>query len=264
MNRSFVKCKFKTDSNNLNFHFHNSYEMIFVTKGAAKLNINGTNLYVNKGDFIFLNNQAYHNITILTPPYERYVATIETKPFEKNLEQELLLSLKHQIIERGGKIHINSLFEISNLFDKIIQEFNANDIGSNTLIASYINQIVVYFLRFSNFNNASSENILDKILEVERILEKNFQKNIKIQDICAELFISHHYLTHKFKEYTGISPKQYLMQIRLNNAGKLLSENALSIGEIAQRSGFNDTANFIRLFKRHFGVSPKVFRNTSN
>jgi AraC-like DNA-binding protein len=60
--------------------------------------------------------------------------------------------------------------------------------------------------------------------------------------------------------FSGKSPMAYLLEERLNYSRALFYDRDLTIGEIAERSGFNDPLYFSRQFHRHFGASPTVFR----
>ena len=62
------------------------------------------------------------------------------------------------------------------------------------------------------------------------------------------------------KELTGLSPKQYLMSVRLKNASVLLLNTDMTVSEIANSVGFPDHSNFIKSFKKIYHVLPKDFR----
>ena len=74
--------------------------------------------------------------------------------------------------------------------------------------------------------------------------------------------ISYDYFQHKFKELTGFSPQQFLLNQRLLAAKELLQNSRLSCTEIAYRCGFSTSAQFSMLFKTHLGMSPLAFRNS--
>lgn len=154
---------------------------------------------------------------------------------------------------------------MTQLFDKIILESQkAPDNYTGTLITSYLQEILIYAWRLSSDKYIINDDIQSKVLKVQNILETKYPLNITIEEICKELYISTYYLTRSFTKYIGISPKQYLIQIRLNNAGNLLKNTSLSIAEIAEKSGFQSPSNFIAYFKKYFGITPKKFRNFQN
>lgn len=87
----------------------------------------------------------------------------------------------------------------------------------------------------------------------------NYYKNIRMEDIATQLHISRAYLRNIFFESEGISPKSYLIDLRLNQA-KLLLKNGLSIKETASSVGYEDAFQFSKIFKKHIGCSPAEYR----
>lgn len=69
------------------------------------------------------------------------------------------------------------------------------------------------------------------------------------------------YLSHLFKEKTGESYSAYLKKIRIQKAKKLLEQNNCSITEVGVMTGYNDTSQFIRVFKQEIGMTPKKYRD---
>ena len=266
MSSSLIQCQYKTNLHDMQFHFHTDYEIIYVTDGQAKITVSGMEILMEKGDMIFLNKNANHNVCITQSPYKRYVATISSKEFDKQFAGSELFSLfKYSPNQNHHHIQTASFYDMTQLFDKIILESQkAPDNYTGTLITSYLQEILIYAWRLSSDKYIINDDIQSKVLKVQNILETKYPLNITIEEICKELYISTYYLTRSFTKYIGISPKQYLIQIRLNNAGNLLKNTSLSIAEIAEKSGFQSPSNFIAYFKKYFGITPKKFRNFQN
>lgn len=91
-------------------------------------------------------------------------------------------------------------------------------------------------------------------------LEENNASDLSIKEIAAMCNISEIYFRKLFKQYSGVSPMEYKVNIKISNAKKYLTLETLSIKEIAFLSGFNDYAYFCRLFKRKEGITPKQYR----
>ena len=72
-----------------------------------------------------------------------------------------------------------------------------------------------------------------------------------------------HYLTRIFKERFGITPKQYLTDLKLKKACGLLCSTELPVAVVAESLGFEDALAFSRLFRREYGVSPSNYRKQS-
>lgn len=96
---------------------------------------------------------------------------------------------------------------------------------------------------------------------------KNYAKENCSGDVTVKLlaekvfFMNPAYLSHLFKEKTGESYSVYLKQIRLKKAKELLQKSTCSVTEVALITGYNDTSQFIRIFKQETGMTPKKYRN---
>ncbi|MDY6313601.1 MAG: helix-turn-helix transcriptional regulator [Clostridia bacterium] len=83
--------------------------------------------------------------------------------------------------------------------------------------------------------------------------------DLKIPDICRIGHISEATLRRKFLMYREMSPKQYLMKLRMNKALTLLVKGEYSVKEISRISGFNDEKYFSRIFKKTYSLPPSSF-----
>lgn len=97
-----------------------------------------------------------------------------------------------------------------------------------------------------------------KYLETDRMLDKS------ISDIASLCMVSENYFRRLFKEYSGVSPKEYILNAKITKAKLILRENNIPISEIAEICGFPDTAYFCRIFKKRTGFSPLAYRNSKN
>ena len=98
------------------------------------------------------------------------------------------------------------------------------------------------------------------LVDAESYMRNNFQKEISIEDVSAYLSVDRRYLYKLFKKYSGISPKQYLSNIRISRATELLLNSDLSITEIAAEVGYKDPLQFSAFFKKQTEFSPKKYR----
>ncbi len=91
-------------------------------------------------------------------------------------------------------------------------------------------------------------------------INKNYASELSVEQMARNNGMSTAWLNQRFKQYTGLSPQQYITKTRLSHARQMLSEPAYNIGEIAQMCGYSDPLYFSRLFHARFGCSPKEFR----
>lgn len=102
---------------------------------------------------------------------------------------------------------------------------------------------------------------------VEKVLEhmnQNFHKTIKLDDVAKLVNMTPASFSRFFKQRTGISFIDSLLELRLGHSSRQLIDTTHSIAEIAYNCGFNNISNFNRLFKKKKGCTPKEFRENYN
>jgi AraC family transcriptional regulator len=100
------------------------------------------------------------------------------------------------------------------------------------------------------------------VAQALNFIHENYATDLSLADIAAAAHLSTYHLTRVFKKSTGVSPHQYLVQVRVNSARSLLTAGAgnRSLAEIAAAVGFSDQSHLTRHFKRVLGVTPKQLR----
>jgi AraC-like DNA-binding protein len=98
-------------------------------------------------------------------------------------------------------------------------------------------------------------------IKIERYIDEHLEEKIGLNDICNEFFISKNTVYRLFHEEFHSTVNDFIITKRLKQAQELLqSEQELNITQIATLCGFPDYNYFIRLFKKHVGITPLRFR----
>lgn len=99
------------------------------------------------------------------------------------------------------------------------------------------------------------------VISAKQFIERNYSDNtLTLSDIADSANVSENYLCRLFKRELEISPMQYLTQVRLSQAKRLLKISQYQVKEICDRVGINNPFYFDRLFKRYTGITPTEFR----
>lgn len=103
-----------------------------------------------------------------------------------------------------------------------------------------------------------------RLLPALKYIENNYQEQSMSNQILArECRISEVYFRKLFTQEFGVSPKQYIIELRIQRARQLLSEGAFGTAEICERCGFSNPYHFCRLFKQHTGMTPSEYRTAN-
>lgn len=94
-------------------------------------------------------------------------------------------------------------------------------------------------------------------------LRLNHTRRLTMEEICEEFHCSPSYVSHRFKEQTGLTVHQYLTRLRVENAARLLRMSRLQITEVAMATGFESSNYFSHVFRTEMGVSPRDYRQAA-
>lgn len=167
-------------------------------------------------------------------------------------------------LERGS----GTTNQIRDLLEKIHEEFETQTEDYGLMIKSYLIAVLILFIRQSRLDvpdtleanmNITSENI-GRIQRVMDYIDQHITDELTLKTLSSVANMSNSYFSQLFKELNGFSAWDYIISKRIDLAQKLLISENDSIYSIALQSGFNNTTNFYKAFKKITGVSPSTYR----
>lgn len=102
----------------------------------------------------------------------------------------------------------------------------------------------------------TSDNYIDHALD---FIHHNYS-SIKVADISSYIGVNRSYFANLFKQSVGVSPCEYLLNVRMQKSAELLVNTTLPIQDVAEYVGYENPLTFSKAFKKTFGVSPKYYR----
>lgn len=156
---------------------------------------------------------------------------------------------------------------ISNVASALVREVVGADVGSRVLVDSLAIVLAVHLVR--HYAGRPARPASDAaapptraVSQAVRFIHENYASELNLADIGQAASLSPFHLTRVFKKAMGMSPHQYLVQVRVNSARALLAAGAgrRSLAEVAAAVGFADQSHLTRQFKRVLGLTPKQLR----
>ena len=142
-----------------------------------------------------------------------------------------------------------AVFPVSNdIFPQLIRAASASQ-GAEYLVSS-----VLFRLYAELFTPSGGSN--QHVQKVESFIRASYMENISVELIAGKMNLDRRYLTRLFKEKTGKTIHEYLIEVRLREACGYLCQG-FSVHHTAALCGYEDVSNFSRMFKRHYGLSPQ-------
>ena len=115
-------------------------------------------------------------------------------------------------------------------------------------------------LATSSYAKVEVESDSRRVLKVKNYIAKNYMDEIRLNTLADSAGMSPSAFSRFFKLHTGRNLSEYIIEMRLGYASRMLVDTAKSIAEISFQSGFNNLSNFNRIFKKKKGCSPSEFR----
>lgn len=267
LNKDFQLFHLKDKKNmEFEFHYHDFNKIIIFISGKVNYLIEGKSYKLKPWDILLVSNNEVHKPLIdSSETYERIVIWVNSIFLTAhNSENCNLLQCFNDATKKNfNLIRLKSDFQnnIKFILKNLEIAVASNEFGSNILSNSLFIQMIVHINRFSLMENYILEENEDieynkTIEEILGYINNNLSENLSIDEIAAKFYISKYYLMHKFKNQTGYTLHNYILQKRLILANSLL-KNDKSFSQISVECGFIDYSSFVRAFKKKFGASPK-------
>lgn len=128
------------------------------------------------------------------------------------------------------------------------------------VLSSALNHLFILISRNLEETRYNPCAVHDDIVNAVFYFNENYSQPISIEEYAGQHHFSTAWFTRGFKQYTGVTPAQYIQSLRMTNAQYLLEQSAHNVSEVANIVGYDNPLYFSRLFKKHFGISPAQYR----
>ncbi len=159
-----------------------------------------------------------------------------------------------------GRHHVRGCDRARPILEEIVALLEAHGNGALHEAAALFFQLLVSMektMRLARAEEHMGSRINDRL---RRYFNAHLAENIQLRDAADEIGLSSEHMIREFKRSNGISPMQYLRELRINRAKALLHDGALNISEVGQAVGYNSLPHFSRVFRQSTGMSPRTFR----
>lgn len=173
--------------------------------------------------------------------------------------------VRYGFSSRNQPIHkIGFNEEIVTLFEQAIELVKQERAGFQQIVSGitiHMLGLIYYIIKNNYFED---KEIVTKIETARMMMQENAGGEVDLKNIANELNMSYSWFRKMFKQYTGLSPAQYQLQIKLQKAKALLVSSSMSIKEIAYQLDFESPNYFTSFFKNKTGFTPMAFRNRTH
>ncbi|MCI9048106.1 MAG: AraC family transcriptional regulator [Hungatella sp.] len=251
----------------VDFHEHAFYEIYIFISGNVNYIIEGRTYDLRPGDVLLTNNSDIHRPEILPSqyPYERIVIWLNNAFFNGLLDiGEDLTACFKDAANRDYRLfrpNASQLLKIQDTCRVIEQERSVNRLGSRVMAFSSIMEILVLISRaYYEISDSAQHGVTEnqQINQIVAYINNHYHEDLSLESLSSKFYLSKYYLSHKFKQFTGLSLYQFILKKRLTIARNMLMRGK-SVTETYTECGFNDYSNFLKAFKQEFGEKPSQY-----
>lgn len=246
-------------------HYHSYYELYYLLQGRSRFIIDNSLIDLQAGDFILIPPQVFHYTLY---QYERCVRGV--------------IYFRAEDIGEGTFARVTdpgSFFTRPHIFrseasarprmDDVMQcmfaEEHAPDEKTPYMQYCLLQELFILMARFCTSFPALAEKtrtVDRQTMLAARFISENYMNPITAAEIAAAAGFSPNHLSKRFREDAGVGVHEYLVNTRLQHAALELISTDDSITAIALRCGFSDSNYFKDVFKKKYGVTPRVYRKS--
>ena len=239
-------------------HAHNCSELFYVTGGSGQFFIDGTIHQVSPNDLIIVNPNVEHTeISFNANPLEYIVLGVEGLELSVNDERE-----DRYCIINFRNMRENIFFYLQNM----LREIELKAPGYEVICQDLMEVLVIHLTRQTGFSTTMApikKSSSRLCANVRRYIDEHFKENINLDMLAQLTHSSKYYLVHTFSEEYGISPINYMISKRIEDAKQLLKNDDYTLSVISRMLGFSSPSYFTQAFKKTVGMSPNQYRKDS-
>lgn len=251
-------------------HTHDYIELLYIYDGVGKYQINSEIHQVSRGTLLIINpgvehanivTDASNPLTILALGF----CDIHLKGLQPD---EITFPGYSSVLTTTPELQKH----ITNVFFNMLAEKEQQFPGKYHMMKCYLNQIILHIIRTymkpsektidnvpqCRFTSHRKHYVVKTILDY---MEEHYREKISLEAIASNMYLSSIYISKIFKEETGKSPIQHLIQIRIDKSIELMQKHPdWPIKKIALECGYDDAYHFSKSFKKHTGFTPKEYK----
>ncbi len=230
------------------------YQVNYITEGGGILENTYGRFELKKGDVMITFPGEWHRYKPqkLTGWTENYIGF--NGPAVNFFLTHNLFDPKSPVIQTGNHE------EILDGFLRIFELVKAEPPGFQQIASGMVIKLLGYLVAYHKQKEFSGKEIAGIIEKARFEMRNDVDKQFDLEQFAANNNIGYSYFRRMFKNFTGISPRQYFLQLKILRARELLLTTDKSIKEISYQLGFDSIYYFSRFFKQKTGMSPSEFR----
>ncbi|WP_186579649.1 AraC family transcriptional regulator [Aquibacillus kalidii] len=237
-------------------HHHTVHQILYALEGEGKIRLNGKS-YPFKQDYVAVITPLTEHSIVSETKLTVLVLAFEESILETSIQDELL----HCFFPETRFIELNP-FDSSNvrqLLRKMLYEQSYGDSINFVAMKIFLSELLLKLARSQEQPESFDANVL-RAERLRKYIDTHYYEMISAEALSSKLGISTRHMNNIYKERYHVTPIQYLTEVRIGLAKKMLIETDNDIASICFEVGFESLSTFYRTFKNSTDVSPNKYR----
>lgn len=244
----------KYDKWNLKQHSHSFFELQLCLKGQCLFDVSGKKCTITPGTYILLPPDKKHTIIEASEDFEKFIWGFKIR------DEKISRSLAPDCFKGEPS---NADGRILDAIEIIMDNADSTEFEACGIIKAQLYCILCMLVREGTSISDGERSIKSSSLEAKEIMsfiKSNLAASMSVSDIAAQFFMSARQITRICEKEFGVTLKELETSLKLEKIRELLSDDSLSLDEIARQTGFSDGYSMGKFFKKHEGMPPGKYR----
>ncbi|KHD25975.1 AraC family transcriptional regulator [Vibrio caribbeanicus] len=251
-------------------HQHDFSELFLVVEGSGKHLVANYQYPLTAGDVFVIKGETEHgfkdvkDLKLINLMFDANAPFFELPSMRALSGYQALFNIEplaRQTTDYQAKLTLSQvqLTDIKHLLESIRVEYETGQAGFEVMINSLMQQLIITLARIYADQQEAAPKPTHALSRAMVYIEQHYTSGeVSPEHIAHAAFISQRQLERLFKQYLNSSPNQYVRQLQLSYAHKLITEEKLtSVQQIAEQSGFHDSNYFSKCYKQRFHLTPR-------
>lgn len=236
-------------------HTHHFTELFYVMRGEGSFLVEDEKFAVKEDDLIVVNpNVAHTEISVPDTPLEYIVLGISGLQF---LSEE-----KDEVYDYSTHNYYDYKHEILFYLRTLVEEVKNEDENYEAITQNLLEILILNILRRTKkkIQIKATKKVTKECRFIEQYINEHYAEDITLQKLSDLTYLNKYYIVHVFKKYKGLSPINYLIERRIEEAKNLLETTNYSVSKISDIIGFSSQSYFSQTFKKEMDMTPNQYR----
>ena len=253
---------------NMPFHWHKEWEIIHVLEGTFTAHADDAVFIAHPGDTVLIRDGMLHGGTPDNCVYECFLFDLHGLFRNLDMVKKYLRPVYRQQILPEIFYPAAQAPQVKDMIRNLTHAYNAKSSPQTPLeliVISCISQLFAFILQNEYYTDspvdlAERPHKIDLIKSVLEYTELHYASPITLNDLANVAGMNPKYFCRFFRSITHQTPIEYVNMYRIEKAAQMLHSTRLPITDICMECGFNDSSNFIKVFRKYKGMTPMQYR----